>query len=118
MRHHGNKSTLCEQLSFPDNLKFTGKAEINREAFYCVFTNLNIMQLKVVSKVKAIVKGVSTYFKCTYASEGGRITIDFNRRDGKIADAERLDGKYALVSTRITMSAKEIISAYNGAPPR
>ncbi|MCK4736585.1 MAG: IS1634 family transposase, partial [Methanophagales archaeon] len=67
---------------------------------------------KVVSKVKAIEKSVSTYFKCTYASEGGRITIDFKRRDGKIADAERLDGKYALVSTRITMSAKEIISAY------
>ena len=51
MRHHGNKSTLCEQLSFPDNLKFMGKAEINREAFYCVVTNLNIMQLKAV-KVK------------------------------------------------------------------
>ena len=67
---------------------------------------------QVVSKVKAILKGVSTYFKCTYTSEGGRITIDFKRRDDKIADAERLDGKYALMSTRTTMSAKEIISAY------
>ncbi|HDN58858.1 MAG TPA: hypothetical protein ENF20_02745 [Candidatus Marinimicrobia bacterium] len=67
---------------------------------------------KVVSKIKAIVNGVSTYFKCTYTSEGGRITIDFKRRDDKIADAERLDGKYALMSTRTTMSAKEIISAY------
>jgi len=35
---------------------------------------------KVVSKVKAILKGVSTYFKCTYTLEGGRITIDFKRR--------------------------------------
>jgi hypothetical protein len=51
MRHHGNKSALCEQLSSPDNLKFMGKAEISREAFYCVVTNLNIMQLKAV-KVK------------------------------------------------------------------
>lgn len=67
---------------------------------------------KVVSKVKATVKGVSTYFKCTYASEGGRITIDFKRRDDKIADADRLDGKHALMSTRITMGTKEIISTY------
>jgi len=52
------------------------------------------------------------HFKCTYTLEGGRITIDFKRRDDKIADAERLDGKYALMSTRTTMSAKEIISAY------
>ncbi len=69
---------------------------------------------KVVSKVKAILKGVSTYFKCTYSTERGRITIDFKRRADKIADAERLDGKYALMSTRIAMSAKEIISAYYG----
>jgi transposase len=55
----------------------------------------------VVSKVKVIVKGVSTYFKCTYSSEEGRITIDFDRRNDKIADAEMLDGKYALMSTRI-----------------
>jgi transposase len=34
------------------------------------------------------------------------------RRDDKIADAERIDGKYALMSTRTTMSANEIISAY------
>ena len=47
-----------------------------------------------------------------YTLEGGRITIDFKRRDDKIADAERLDGKHALMSTRTTMSAKEIISAY------
>jgi transposase len=67
---------------------------------------------KVVSRVKGIVKGVSTYFKCTYFSEGGRITIDFYRRGDKIADTESLDGKYALMSTRITMSTKEIISAY------
>lgn len=67
---------------------------------------------KVVSKVNAIVKGVSPYFKCTYSKEGDRIIIDFKRRDDKIADAARLDGKYALMSTRTTMSAKEIISAY------
>ena len=48
MRHYGNKSTLCEQLSSPDNLNFMGKAEINRKAFYYVVTNLNIMQLKAV----------------------------------------------------------------------
>jgi len=63
---------------------------------------------KVVSKVKATVKGVSTYFKCTYTSDGGRITIDFKRRDDKIVDAERLDGKHALMSTRVTMGTKEI----------
>ena len=62
---------------------------------------------KVVSRVKGIVKGVSTYFKCAYFSEGGRITIDFNRRGYKIVDAESLDGKYALMSTRITMSTKK-----------
>ena len=61
---------------------------------------------KVVSKVKAILKGVSTYFKCTYTAERGRITIDFDRRNNKIADAERLDGKHALMSTRIAMSAE------------
>nr|QNO53849.1 hypothetical protein ALDDBJOO_00025 [Methanosarcinales archaeon ANME-1 ERB6] len=89
------------------------RAERELSAYRDKLTQGNYREMgKVVSKVKAIVKGVSTYFKCTYASEGGRITIDFNRRDGKIADAERLDGKYALVSTRITMSAKEIISAY------
>ncbi len=33
--------------------------------------------------------------------EEGRITIDFERRNDKIADAEMLDGKYALMSTRI-----------------
>jgi len=39
---------------------------------------------KVVSKVKAILKDVSAYFKCTYTLEGGRITIDFKRRDERI----------------------------------
>jgi len=39
--------------------------------------------------------------------EGGRITIDFKRRDGKIAYAERFDGKHALMSTQITMGTKE-----------
>ena len=67
---------------------------------------------KVVSKVKTIVKGVSKYFKCTYSSEEGRITIDFKRHNDKIADAEILDGKYALMSTRIAIGAQEIISAY------
>ncbi len=37
------------------------------------------------------------------------------REIDKIVDAERLDGKYALMSTRIMMGTKEIISAYNGA---
>jgi hypothetical protein len=56
------------------------------------------------------VKGVSTYFKCSYyTSEAGRITIDFKRREDKIADAEWLDGKHALMSTRITMGTKEIL---------
>jgi len=39
---------------------------------------------KVVSKAKAMLKGVSAYFKCTYTLEGGRITIDFKRRDERI----------------------------------
>jgi len=42
-----------------------------------------------------------------YTLEGGRITIDLKRRDDKIADAERLDGKHALMSTRITMGTKK-----------
>ena len=42
---------------------------------------------KVVSKVKAILKGVSTYFKCTYTLEGGRIRIDFKRRAKEIISA-------------------------------
>ncbi len=37
------------------------------------------------------------------------------REIDKIVDAERLDGKYTLMSTRIMMGTKEIISAYNGA---
>ena len=50
---------------------------------------------------------------CLDASEFiPRSVTDIKRRDDKIADAERLDGKYALMSTRTTMSAKETISAY------
>ena len=89
------------------------RAEAELSAYRAKLAKGNYREMeKVVSKVKAIVKGVSTYFKCTYTLEGGRITIDFKRRDDKIADAERLDGKHALMSTRTTMSAKEIISAY------
>jgi hypothetical protein len=51
MRHHRNKSTLCEQLSSPDNRKFVDKTETYRKAFYYVVTNLILMQLKAV-KVK------------------------------------------------------------------
>ncbi len=89
------------------------RAEAELSAYRAKLAKGNYREMeKVVSKVKAIVKGVSTYFKCTYTLEGGRITIDFKRRDDKIADAERLDGKHALMSTRITMGTKEIISAY------
>ncbi|MCW3134674.1 MAG: IS1634 family transposase [Methanophagales archaeon] len=89
------------------------QAEAELSAYRAKLAKGNYREMeKVVSKVKAIVKGVSTYFKCTYTLEGGRITIDFKRRDDKIADAERLDGKHALMSTRITMGTKEIISAY------
>ena len=89
------------------------RAEAELSAYRAKLAKGNYREMeKVVSKVKAILKGVSTYFKCTYTLEGGRITIDFKRRDDKIADAERLDGKHALMSTRTTMSAKEIISAY------
>ena len=89
------------------------RAEAELSAYRAKLAKGNYREMeKVVSKVKAIVKGVSTYFKCTYTLEGGRITIDFKRRDDKIVDAERLDGKHALMSTRITMGTKEIISAY------
>ena len=89
------------------------RAEAELSAYRAKLAKGNYREMeKVVSKVKAILKGVSTYFKCTYTLEGGRITIDFKRRDDKIADAERLDGEHALMSTRTTMSAKEIISAY------
>lgn len=90
------------------------RAEAELSAYRAKLAKGNYGEIdKVVSKVKTILKGVSTYFKCTYASEEDRITIDFNRRDDKIADAERLDGKYALMSTRIMMGTKEIISAYH-----
>jgi transposase len=89
------------------------RAEEELSAYRAKLAEGNYREMeKVVSRVKATVKGVSTYFKCTYTSEGGRITIDFKRRDDKIADAERLDGKHALMSTRITMGTKEIISSY------
>jgi len=89
------------------------RAEEELSAYRAKLAGGNYREMeKVVSKVKAILKGVSPYFKCAYSKEGDRITFDLKRRDDKIADAERLDGKYALMSTRTTMSAKEIISAY------
>ncbi|GAI22365.1 unnamed protein product, partial [marine sediment metagenome] len=69
------------------------RAEVELSAYRAKLAKGNYKEMgKVVSKVKAIVKGVSTYFKCTYASEGGRITIDFKRRDDKIA-VDSLGGK-------------------------
>ncbi|RZN39587.1 MAG: IS1634 family transposase [Methanophagales archaeon ANME-1-THS] len=89
------------------------RAEEELSAYRAKLAGGNYRELeKVVSKVKAILNGVSPYFKRTYSKEGDRITFDFKSRDDKIADAERLDGKYALMSTRTTMSAKELISAY------
>jgi len=104
------KKAASKRLDRDEKLK---RAEVELSMYRAKLARGNYREMdKVVSKVKGIVKGVSTYFKCTYSSEEGRITIDFNRRDDKIADAEILDGKYALMSTRIRMSTKEIISAY------
>ena len=104
------KKAVSKRLDRDEKIK---RAEVELSMYRAKLARGNYREMdKVVSKVKGIVKGVSTYFKCTYSSDEGRITIDFNRRDDKIADAEILDGKYALMSTRIRMSTKEIISAY------
>ena len=104
------KKAASKRLDRDEKLK---RAEVELSMYRAKLARGNYREMdKVVSKVKGIVKGVSTFFKCTYSSDDGKITIDFNRRDDKIADAEILDGKYALMSTRIRMSTKEIISAY------
>jgi len=54
------------------------RAEAELSAYCAKLAKGNYREMvKVVSKVKAILKGVSTYLKCTYTLEGGRITIDF-----------------------------------------
>ena len=64
------------------------EAESNLSAYRAKLAKGNYREMaKVVSKVKAMLKGVSTYFKCTYTLEGGRITIDFKRRTKEIISA-------------------------------
>ena len=64
------------------------EAELSLSAYRAKLAKGNYREMaKVVSKVKAILKGVSTYFKCTYTLEGGRITIDFKRRAKEIISA-------------------------------
>jgi transposase len=107
---YNSKKAASKKRDRDEQLK---RAEVALSTYRAKLAKGNYREIdKVVSKVKTIVKGVSTYFKCTYSSEKGRITIDCERRNDKIADAEMLDGKYALMSTRIAISAKEIISAY------
>jgi len=58
------------------------RAEEELSAYSAKLAGGNYREMeKVVSKVKAILKGgVSPYFKCTYSKEGDRITFDFKRR--------------------------------------
>ena len=66
------------------------RAEEELSAYRAKLAGGNYREMeKVVSKGKEILKGASRYFKCTYTTEGGRITFDFDRLDDKIADAER-----------------------------
>lgn len=66
----------------------------------------------VTNYVKECVKGVSRFFKPIYHQEQGKITFDWIEYKDKIAEAEQLDGKYAIMSTDLKLSCKEIVDAY------
>jgi len=66
----------------------------------------------VTNHIKGCVKGVSRFFKPIYYQEHGKITFDWIEYKDKIEEAEQLDGKYAIMSTNLKLSCKEIVDAY------
>ena len=67
---------------------------------------------KVVSHVKACVKGVSKYFKPDYNQVDGRITINWEWKTEKLKEADRLDGKFAIMSSDMSLDCQDIVDAY------
>ncbi len=69
----------------------------------------------VVSHARGCLKGVSKYFKMTYnTGPDGKITIGWKERTDRIEVAERMDGKFALMSSDLTLDCRGIVDAYFG----
>lgn len=68
--------------------------------------------VKVASKAKKLTNGVSKFIKSEISMKDGFVKITPKKFDDRIARAEKLDGKYVLLSSDLKLSKEEIISAY------
>lgn len=71
-------------------------------------------QEKVRKKADAILKRISDYVKVSYRIKDGLVFVDHRIDEEALDSAARLDGKYAIMSTDLSMSVEDVVNAYFG----
>jgi transposase len=69
-------------------------------------------QEKVHKRVDAILKGISDYVKVSYRVKDGSVFVDHRIDEEALNLAARSDGKYALMSTDLSMGVEDVVNAY------
>lgn len=64
------------------------------------------------AEVKKILRGVKDYIKVHYSQEDGGLKVDYKLDKEALGKASRRDGKYALVSTDLSLDAEDMVTAY------
>ncbi len=67
---------------------------------------------KVAGKAKKLTNGVSKYFRPEISMVDGFVKLMPKKLEDRIACAEKLDGRYVLLSSDLKLSKEEVISAY------
>ena len=72
----------------------------------------NLSEENVIAAVNSILKSHTRFFTLTFSVSNDRVTGTWEFNEGVIQDAQRSDGKWAILSTNDNLSANEVIAEY------
>lgn len=68
----------------------------------------------VDKKAKRVLKGLEEYLKVSYHRNGDRVVVGYELDEVALKHVANRDGKYALMSTDLSLSVEEILGSYFG----
>jgi transposase len=74
----------------------------------------NLKEEKVIAALKSVLKSKIRFFTFAFKEINDRVTGTWEFNEEAIKDAQQSDGKWAILSTKDNLSAKEVIDEYFG----
>jgi transposase len=107
---YDKQSAIRKQL---ERNELIGESKTELEKYCNKVNNGNYKAIEAVSShIRKAIKPVKAFFETTVNLQNGKVIVNYRFLEDKIREAEKLDGKTALITSLTNLTSEEVITAY------